>query len=539
MEPTTLNLKKPEERTITRELNYPQMMVQMIQANETWLLWARGTGKTVGGLAPWMSRIAESMPGHLSGIFGKTFEHLDNNIMPKLLLGLQEAGYIRDQHFVIGCKPPKNWPPCLYPIKKYERTLTWHTGTVFQQVSLYEKGSANAFDFQSGIFDEVKFMDQQQLEDEVFPTFRGFDHVFAHNPMYLGKIFATDKFGDYVNLKWILDKRKQVDSKAVETVKQLQMHLNDQELKLQDAGVREGILIRRNIRQIKQRLNMLRRDLVYVSEASAVENISNLGKKWFADKKRTMSEYEFNVAILNHDPSKASQGFYPGLSPHNLYTEPGGLDYQPDKPIFIAMDYQHSISPLCAVQVHTLNWEVKPSINFIDEYYSLHPKSIDDTIDAFCDKYLHHRHKLIYFIYDHTAVAERPGAKPVKEIVVTRLKAKGWAVSECYTGQAPQHFLKYEKIKSWMEEKQEKQLRVIRFNQAKCIYTMLSMQGAGTTTKNGKTQKDKQYELVHRYPKMDQRETTHFSDVVDQILWYFFGLGTVQATGERSSVNFR
>ena len=459
--------------------------------------------------------------------------------MPKLLLGLQQAGYTKDVHYVLGVKPPKNWPTCLYPIKKWDRTLTWHTGTVFQQVSLFEKGSANAFDFQSGIFDEAKYMDQQQLEDEVFPTFRGFDHIFGHKPEYLAKIFATDKLEDYVKIKWILDKRKTVDPKRVDTVLKLQMYLNQLEARLSDCGVREGIIIRRDIRAITQRLNILRRDMVYVSEAKAVENISNLGKKWFVDKKRTMSEYEFNVAIDNQDPSKAAQGFYPGLSQHNLYEDNLSGDYNPNKHFFISMDYQHSVSPMSVVQIDTLHGESKPSVNFINEFYSLHPKGLEDTIDAFCNYYQHHINKVVYYIYDHTAIGERTSARPLKEIVVSEYRKRGWAVVECYTGNAPLHFMKYEKIKMWMEEKQATQLRNIRFNQAKCIKTMISMQSSGTVIKNGKTQKDKQYELTHRYPKLDQSETTHFSDCVDMILWYFFGLNVVHSNGTATPIDFK
>jgi len=523
----TLTSQKEENRVITRELNKPQMMVNLVQANETWLLWGRGTGKTVGGLAPWMARVAESMPGHLSGIFGKTFEHLDNNIMPKLLLGLQEAGYVRDQHYVVGTKPPKDWRPCLYPIKKWDRTLTWYTGTTFQQVSLYEKGSANAFDFQSGVFDEAKFMDQLQLEDEVFPTFRGFEHIFGDSPDYLAKIFATDKYADYLDIKWILDKRKQVDPRRVELVVQLRLALSriDEELINQQLVVsqKEAFLQKRS--QILTRLKTLCKDMVYVSEASALDNMRNLGEKWFLDKKRTMGKYEFDVAILNKDPRKAANGFYPALDEHHLYQDAAGLDYNPGMPMMIAMDYQHSISPMCVVQPQL--WDSKPSINFINEFYALHPQGLEDVVDAFCAHYLHHKHKLIYYIYDHTAIGERSSAKPLKQIVVDRFRAKGWAVYEVYLGQAPAHFTKYEKIKAWMEEKDSK-ARTIRFNEAKCEYSLLSMQGAGTVISNGKTQKDKKYELTHRYPTVDQRTTTHFSDVVDQLLWYFYTMAGAQ-----------
>ena len=510
------------------ELNLPQMMVQMIQANEMWLLWARGTGKTVGGIAPTMSRLATAMPGHLSGVFGQSFAHLDSNIMPKLLLGLQQCGYVKDQHYVAGVKPPKEWPPCLYPIKKWDRTITWHNGTVFHQVSLHEKGSANAYDFQSGIFDEIKLLDPKQLEDEVMPTFRGFEHLFGHLPEYLAKIFATDKLGDYAAVKWILDKRKLMDREKVDTVLRLQLHLNDLLFQYNDESTSE--YERRKIwgtmRKIQARLNLLRKDLVYVSEANAMDNIKQLGPKWLADKQKSMGEYEFKVAIMNEDPMMSSQSFYPGLSGANVYEAHDGTDYRPDRPIFLTFDYQHSITPISVIQPHQLPWENKPSINFINEFYVLHPQGIEEAIDKFCLHYFTHQNKVINYVYDHTAIGERPSAQPVKDIVVQHFRKKGWAVVEHYTGAPPQHYMKYERMKTWMEGP-EAQTRLIRFNKARCPKTMISMAGAGTVIKGGKTQKEKKFELVSRYPKLDQSETTHFSDCVDMALWYFFGLNNM------------
>jgi hypothetical protein len=518
------------------ELNRPQMLVQMIQANETWLLWGRGTGKTVGGIGPWMARVAEAMPGHLGGIFGKDFETIEKNILPKFIQGMELAGYYRDQHFVIGKRPP--WKAkCLYSIKKWDKTIAWHNGTVFQEVSLYNKGSANAFDFQSGVFDEVKFMDPRQLEDEVYPTFRGYDHLFGHKPEYLSKIYATDKFEDYIRIKWILGKRKQVDPRKIETVIKLQLHLSELEAKLSSPGNQRNA-IEKYIRHIQARLTMLRKDLVYVSEASAVENQRNLGDKWLADKKRTMGSYEYNVAILNQDPLSADDSFYPTLTEKNLYTYEQGYDYRPDAPMIIAMDYQHSVAPMCVVQQHQLSWEDRPSINFINEFYTLAPKGLHECIDAFCTYYAAHRYKTMYYVYDQTAIGERQSATRYKDIVVQHFRSKGWNVVELYTGMPPQHFMKYERIKTWLEAPPT-QTRLIRFNKDRCEKTLISMQGSAAVVEKGKTKKDKKYELTHRYPGLDQSETTHFSDCVDMLLWYFFGMNKEVASGERSSVGFR
>lgn len=518
----TLNLKKsqskPDGRVIEFALNAPQMLVHMVQAWITWLIWGRGTGKTVGGIAPWMIRVAEAMPGHLSGVFGKTFEHLDNNIMPKIFLGFAQLGFQKDVDYVVGIRPPAHWPKCLYPLKDYKRTITWRNGTTFQQVSLHNKGSANAFDFQSGVFDEAKFHSAEQLEDEVFPTFRGFENLFSHLPEYLSKIFCTDKMMDYALIKWILDKRELVDHDKVQKVIELQEKLNELELACETATSSQKVLLQRAIKKITRRLRALRKDLVFVSEASARENIENLGMAWFKDKVATMSKYEFNVAIDNLDPVQAKDGFYPGLNDECQYQETiEDADCVSTSPFIIAMDYQHSISPMCVAQIAALPGNNFRSLNFINEFYTLYPLGLEECVDLFCDYYKSHACKRVYYVYDQTAIGKRVSAVTVSEIVIARLKKKGWNVIKVYTGDTPEHYDKYTNINQWFAAIGK--FLPVYFNKSKCIYTLLSIQGAGTKVSEGKTKKDKEFENTKKYPDVDQRITTHFSDTFDMIAW--------------------
>jgi hypothetical protein len=508
----------PNGKVIEYELNKPQMFLQLVWAAIMYLLWARGTGKTVGGIAPWMVRVAEAMPGHLSGIFGKTYTHLDNNIMPKILLGLNNVGFRRDHDFVVGVKPPEHWDKCLYPIKDYKRTLTWRNGTTWQQVSLHEKGSPNAFDFQSGIFDECKYMDQAQLEDEVFPTFRGFDNLFGHKSEYLSKIFCTDKLQEYHLLKWILDKRQEVDPNRVETVINLQLKVNELEAAMEGATATQRKQLNILIRRIQIKLNQLRKGMVYVSEAKARDNIKNLGKAWFKDKINGMSKYEFDVAIENNDPIQAKDGFYPDLSDKNQYEELyPGFDCVPTIPFIIAMDYQHSVAPMCVAQIAELPGNTFKSLNFVNEFYTLAPHNLRECVDLFCAHYRSHPCKRVYFVYDQTAIGVRPTAEPVFQIVIKQFKKHGWNVINTYMGDNPEHYDKYVNINMWLREA-GKWLPVY-FNSTRCPKTIKSMQTAGTKIVDGKTKKDKEYENVRNYPTVDQSETTHFSDTADMTLW--------------------
>lgn len=505
-------------REITFELNDWQMEVAQVWANIMYLFIGRGGGKTVGAISPWMVRVAEAMPGHLSGIFGQTFEHLDNNIMPKIFLGFIQLGYQKEVDYVVGVKPPDHWPKCLYPLKKYEKTITWRNGTTWQQVSLHTKGSANAFDFQSGIFDEAKYMNEGQLVDEVFPTFRGFDHLFGHQSEYQAKIFATDKLLDYVKIKWLLDKRDQVDKGIVQQVIDLQNKVNQLEAACEMATTSQQNRLHVAIRRLNYRLTTLRKNMVYVAEASARSNIKNLGASWWADKKREMSAYEFNVAIENKDPIQSKEGFYPNLSEANLYKELyPQYDCISTQGLIITMDYQHSIAPMCVAQLGKLPGRNVVTLNYINEFYALYPAGLEQTVDLFCDYYKHHANKVVSYVFDQTAIGKRPTADPVYTIVIARFKKNGWIVREVYTADTPTQYDKYQKINQRLAEPGNSYQVMI--NTDRCPWTITSMRAANTMVASGETRKDKEYENTKRHPNVDQRATTHFSDTFDQLEW--------------------
>jgi hypothetical protein len=175
----------------------PHIEARLVSANETYLLAARGTWKTSRGLSLFaIDRIYE-MPRSTGVLVGLSFEHLGDNTLPPLLQAWDEFGFSHGDHYVVGKKPPKEWPkPFLGLInEKYDHTISWHNGTVIPLISLAKKASANGISAQWGGFDEVKFMKQKELQDEIFPIFRGNEKHFSHCSGYLSKLFATDKLG--------------------------------------------------------------------------------------------------------------------------------------------------------------------------------------------------------------------------------------------------------------------------------------------------------------------------------------------------------
>ena len=92
------------------------------------------------------------------------------------------------------------------------------------------------------------------------------------------------------------------------------------------------------------------------------------------------------------------------------------------------------------------------------------------------------------------------------------LRKNKWKVVQIYTAEAPEHYMKYQDTREWLTETND-DLMPIRINR-KCTKLIISITGAGATTKNDKTQKEKKDE---KQTALNQSETTHFSDTFDMI----------------------
>jgi hypothetical protein len=498
-------------------LNHPQMLMRLVRANETWALAGRGGGKTSGGIAPFLIDMVFSMPRSSGAIIGLSYEHLDSNTMPPLLKALAEMGYYEGVNYVYGKRPPASWPKPYIPVLEYDHCLIWRNGTSIQKVSLVRKASTNALSIQWGIFDEAKFMNAQQLYDEIFPIFRGNEQYFKHKSEYLSKFFATDKKpgkgAPYSQVKWILDKRKHNDWQLINAVITLQLAVNEEVDLYYKSGKKKRIELKASIGKMNGILNQLRKDLVYVCEFSALENINNLGgEKWLRDKIRnSKSDYDFQVTYLNLDPDKPEEAFYPDFDEniHGYYDE---NDIEHNLPFIITADYQHSVAPIPISQISTRNGKSKKGLWTVDEVYTLAPQGLSDAVKLFCAKHRSHGKKLVYYVYDHTAVGKRVEADEYYKIVVKVLKAEGWAVVEVYMGEAPSHYVKYEVFKEYLKDTSVP----LGINRFRCPKLITSIKFSPAVSIKGKTHKDKTSE---QDSDLDQSETTHFSDAWDQKLW--------------------
>lgn len=491
-------------------LNNPQARFNIVQANESWLFMARGTGKTQGCTAPFSLHKVETMPGSCGALIGQTFTDIESKILKPLFTGFDMMGHKLDESFLYGKKPPTSWKRALIPIIDWSRVIAFPNGTTIQLVSLHQKGSANSNSFQWMIGPEAKYFDEKQLRGEVFPTLRGLVPKFGKSPWYGAKMFETDKYG--TDIFWLLEKRKLHDENLVNTVIYYQLQLNELRLKLTEVSVSHGYTIRQQIKQLQTILNLLRKRLVFVGEASAYDNIENLGEEYFENMRRSLTDYEYKIAILNEDPTRAEHNFYPDRTDKNLYIS--DTDEDVTRPVCVGLDNQASITPLVWCQQNDLVIENKRSLNFLGATYAKGSNGVDVVIDGFCDYYKNRPCKEVIYFYNHTFKAKASFHKPFYEYVIDCYKKHGWKITPVYMGQAPEHEDKYRQINYYLREQDD--TTPIRINKLECSHLLVSMDMSEAIQSRKGTEKNKRNERKMNIP---QETTTHFSDVFDDLVW--------------------
>jgi hypothetical protein len=541
-----------EELVHSHVLPAKHVEIRRVKAADTVLLCARGTFKTSRGIVLYIQEMVEQMPGSTGAGIGLSFEHLERNTLPPLRLGFIDLGWVEGVDFIIGKKPPDDWDKPILGVvnNNYKHTISFPNGCVIQLVSLKVIASANGVSAQWGFFDEAKFMDEKMLENEIFPIFRGLDHLFKHCHGYMSKFFATDKLADPAQIKWLLNKRKKHDPRRVSVVLALQARLDELNIQLENAGINASAKLKRQIYEVDQQLLKLRKNMTYVAEISAEEVRPIMGDTWWKALLRNIrSVYIYNIAILNKDPDKPEQAFYPDFD-DDKHIHASKNDYDPNKSLILAIDYQQSVSPICLSQIVRLEDMDTACLNYFDEVYTLgnpqdKPKAngngckgeLQEVLELFCQRYRYHQKRVVYYVFDGTAKGRRVNADKYYETVQKYLKKNKWSVVMVDTGRQPGHYQKFLDTKDWLQEKKQNGSLPIRIN-ARCEKTIVSIHGSGAIEIAGETKKDKRAEDTMRYPGLDQSETTHFSDTFDMTNHAVNKLKMVKPVSEKRPLAF-
>lgn len=497
-------------------LNKPQADIHLVNASKTYCLWGRATGKSNGGIGPRIVHLFNQMPGAQIGFTAPSYKMAFGQILPNVLGFLQnEMNLFENENYVIGKKPPDEWPQPIIPIFDHKYVLSFDNGCAMPILSLEAEGTGNGFNLQANVGDEAKFFNEKKLKSEVIRAIRGGRKQFGHLPEFESQWYFTDKYNG--DIEWLLAKRSLMNQKLIDAVIRLQLEVN--EMKHQN-----DINLLRKINQYEILLARIRKDLVFVSEASAEENRDILGDKYFENQKADSTQIEYDVAIGNKDPDRVENSFYPQLSDNNLYTE--NIDVDPSRPLIIALDYQWRISPIVGAQIAQLPSSGGAggglSLNFVYSCHALHPEGISGAIDKFCHHFRNHPTKLVYYLFDKTATGKNPTVQAFYETVIECFRKHNWYINPCFMGEPPLHNEKFKSINRQLAG--EENVLPIRINVIRNGDMLTSIRLAPAKQYNGKTAKDKSSEKNLSYPAV---KSTHFSDTFDMIVYGVLDLNLV------------
>jgi hypothetical protein len=288
-------------------------MSWLIGAKEEYGVWGRATGKTQGPIAHRSSHAANLMPRGATGIVGTTYLQLLERTLPPLIKGWTDLGYEENVHFWRRRFPPKvlNIPSAIYPVLTAEHTIFWWNGHVFHLISQDRPGLANGKNLDAIICDEARFLNHARYMDDIVPTNRGNREVFGH----LAEHHMITMFTDMPTTpkgKWILEKARQVDQEKIKQIINIQLDYNNIEVELTNPKITVGrrAYLKRQLSSYAYVLNELRKDSVWYSEASSLDNIQILGVDQIKQWRRGMDWPEFQASVLNKQVVHSDNGFY-------------------------------------------------------------------------------------------------------------------------------------------------------------------------------------------------------------------------------------
>lgn len=516
------------------------MVALLVDAPEYWGIMGRATGKSAMIMAPRIARRIVEMPRSKRILIAATFQQTLTRTLPGIVQGLEMLGYKLNVHFLIGQKPTAkwirqwNWRGPYQQVFKYENTIVWWNGAVQQLISQDNIGSTNGLSIDGIDGDEAKYLNQERFQTETLPANRGIIREFANNPHHHGMTFTTD-MPVGTGGRWILDKEKGCDKNRVNELIRLSTARNMLALRMKSESTRR--LYSKQIELLDWKMNELKKDsgnqlsLVHFQQASTLENIHSLGIKYIRSQMKGLSKFEFSAYILNRKPGRMEDGFYPDLDEekhgyfaydYHVFYNTGykfdelkdkdgaavDADYNPNKPLHIALDYNRAICPIVVGQINS------NEIRLINGMHCLYPKKLRDTLKSFCEYYRLHKKKVLYYWFDHTAVGEYAHAGKQCDEVMNYLRKEGWVVIERYIGQALGHERRYTMYGHLLTEDEYYPYK-LRFNRERCKYLLLSMNQAEAEQKKQGFGKSKKSELDKNFP---QEESTHYSEALDMMV---------------------
>lgn len=522
--------------------NIPQLKVNLIDAKKSYHVMGRGLGKTTEILAPKGHRCMSQMPRSAGINVAESYMQLLDRTLPPMLHRWQEMGLKRDVDFWVRRFPPKNIGlnmPYIMPETAEHSVfvrVNRYDVSVMKLVSQDRPSAASGMSVDWVLGDEVKFLNKEELDRGVMLTNRGnrryFDDCHLHHSVTFTTDMPTSSSG-----KWIHEIEELMEPDLIELILVIQQEIFQIKVRAKTRG-RFTKQEESELAFYEKELNKLRKEAVFYSEASTLDNIDVLGAEFIRDLKRTLPDFIFRTSVLNEKPGKAEHTFYPDLADRHFYNAidysfADGLpessygkgkmqdcrkdsDLDRGKPLEIALDVGGRLNVLAAGQGVGRQLDILNGLHVIEPGKN-RMKHLAVEFDNYY-KYFYKKEVIIY--YDHTHIASNSVSdkNPLDEFC-DELTAKGWEVTRYNVGITPSfrnRYIMWGLLLNGRSVAEGEFFRVM-FNKANTTTIRTAMECTKTLL-GGKTgfEKDKR---VERDEKANQLEAPHFSDATDLLVY--------------------
>lgn len=522
--------------------NIAQLRVNAVDAAESVHVMGRGTGKTVGILAPKAHKAMTLMPRSAGVNVAESYMQLLDRTLPPMIMRWQEMGMKRDVDFWVRKFPPKNIGlvmPYMAP-ETAEHSVFMRVDryniSVMRMVSQDRPGSSNGMSVDWIMGDEVKFLNKEKLDSELMPTNRGNERYFKECHLHHGVTFTTD-MPTTSGAKWIHEYEEHVDKDAIQLILAIQQQINI----IKVNGRHRGRLTKTEVSEInfyEKELSKIRKQTIFYSEASTLDNIDVLGLDYVKRLKRTLPEFIFRTSVLNERPGKVEHTFYPDLADRHFYNAIDysfadgmeedkygkgkmndcrkDLDLDRSNPLEVGIDVGGRINVLVVGQ------EVNRTLKIINAIDVVIPgkNRMRHLAIEFDNYYKYYYKKEIIVYHDHTHNPSNPVSdkNPLDEFTDI-LRSKGWEVTESFIGATPSYRNRFFVWGALLNGNalSESEFYNVKFNKDNTTILRTAMECTKFAL-GGKTgyEKDKRME---KDSTANQQEAPHYSDAADTLVF--------------------
>ena len=164
-------------------MNSVQLLINVVDANQTFAELARATGKTEGVIVPRMIRVINSMPGELSFLVHKTYVALMTNVWPNIQAAFSRPVVVSGKQrplleygidYVVGeTRLPSHFRMPRYPISFAKHSVVFRNGAHLQLVASDQPDSVAGRNAVHAFIEEMKHNSGDRLRTRLFPALRG------------------------------------------------------------------------------------------------------------------------------------------------------------------------------------------------------------------------------------------------------------------------------------------------------------------------------------------------------------------------------